>query len=465
MNQLSKIIIEKRKQKGISQAELADRLHVTKQAVSKWETGKSMPDMALLPELAEALDVSVDELLTGKEPEKAAPVKDSPRKMPVRKAFAIFVPILVIAIVASTLMGVYIPRAITPSVEPGSSQQPENPNNQPEVKTPVYTQVGIDKQDRTIDAYRASFVDGKAYFEFVAPFTSDYELELGLGDAVATVGDERVVSEPQEWYVKKNIFLEEDESIKITIDISTLEYKGWNYCVKVYQKGDFEDITIPAGKEYVVAVNQDYYSINKYIIKTEGVTFTDVRRQYEIDRTNRIIYTWPHTYWKGAETNNAVLEIGKPSGSGSKYENDYTFVVLKNNNDYDVDLDLEIEDLDKITINQFMNIDETNGIVYPTSGEDRYIYYELNTENKMRFTLFEGRNDSVSKSISIYDTEGNKIKKLEYLSEAEIDGNKYLTTQYLLPDEKYYVVICTWNSQSDFNFNFKLKGGFYDWDE
>ena len=54
-----------RKQKGMTQAELAGRIGVTDKAVSRWETGKGFPDISLLPPLAEALGTSVTELLAG----------------------------------------------------------------------------------------------------------------------------------------------------------------------------------------------------------------------------------------------------------------------------------------------------------------------------------------------------------------------------------------------------------------
>jgi tellurite methyltransferase len=52
-----------RKEKGLTQEELAKKLNLTYQAVSKWETGVSMPDIATLPKLAAELNVSVDKLL------------------------------------------------------------------------------------------------------------------------------------------------------------------------------------------------------------------------------------------------------------------------------------------------------------------------------------------------------------------------------------------------------------------
>ena len=64
-NQISTL----RRQKGMTQKELAEILHVTDKAVSKWERGKNFPDLILLQPLAEVLGVSVSELL-GVEPEK-----------------------------------------------------------------------------------------------------------------------------------------------------------------------------------------------------------------------------------------------------------------------------------------------------------------------------------------------------------------------------------------------------------
>lgn len=52
-----------RKQKGITQEELAKTLGVTNQAVSKWDSGQNYPDIQLLPDMAKLFEVSVDELL------------------------------------------------------------------------------------------------------------------------------------------------------------------------------------------------------------------------------------------------------------------------------------------------------------------------------------------------------------------------------------------------------------------
>ena len=66
-------IMALRKKRGLSQQELADRLHVVRQTISKWEKNLSVPDAEALTKLAEALEVPVPELLGEKVPEDAAP--------------------------------------------------------------------------------------------------------------------------------------------------------------------------------------------------------------------------------------------------------------------------------------------------------------------------------------------------------------------------------------------------------
>lgn len=61
-------LYELRKQKGLSQEELANRLDVTRQTVSKWELGDSTPDMDKLVALGELFEISLDELVLGKVP-------------------------------------------------------------------------------------------------------------------------------------------------------------------------------------------------------------------------------------------------------------------------------------------------------------------------------------------------------------------------------------------------------------
>ena len=65
-NMTGQLIAARRRELGLSQTELAQQLHVTDKAVSRWETGRGMPAVDSLEPLAEALGLSVSELLSGK---------------------------------------------------------------------------------------------------------------------------------------------------------------------------------------------------------------------------------------------------------------------------------------------------------------------------------------------------------------------------------------------------------------
>lgn len=69
MNQekIGKFIAEKRKEKSLTQQELADILGISNKTVSKWECGNGLPEVSLMMPLCEALGISVNELLSGEE--------------------------------------------------------------------------------------------------------------------------------------------------------------------------------------------------------------------------------------------------------------------------------------------------------------------------------------------------------------------------------------------------------------
>ena len=66
MQKIGNNISRLRKQKQMTQLELADKLNISYQAVSNWERGISMPDISKLGELSELFDVSIDEILENK---------------------------------------------------------------------------------------------------------------------------------------------------------------------------------------------------------------------------------------------------------------------------------------------------------------------------------------------------------------------------------------------------------------
>ena len=75
MSAVSKNLKRIRQAKGMTQDQLADALHVTRQAVSSWETGRSEPDIETLLALAEALGTNADELIYGPKAPQYAPMQ------------------------------------------------------------------------------------------------------------------------------------------------------------------------------------------------------------------------------------------------------------------------------------------------------------------------------------------------------------------------------------------------------
>ena len=75
--EFGKKLFELRKQKGISQEELADKLNISRQTLSKWELGNSTPDMEKLILLSDYFEISLDELVFGNELETH---KESPKE-------------------------------------------------------------------------------------------------------------------------------------------------------------------------------------------------------------------------------------------------------------------------------------------------------------------------------------------------------------------------------------------------
>ena len=68
MNKVNSMIKRLRLEKNLNQEQLAEHLHVTRQAVSNWENGKTQPDIETLTQIAEYFNVSVEYLIYGKEP-------------------------------------------------------------------------------------------------------------------------------------------------------------------------------------------------------------------------------------------------------------------------------------------------------------------------------------------------------------------------------------------------------------
>ncbi|MFA9413895.1 helix-turn-helix domain-containing protein [Streptococcus sp. E29BA] len=69
MNKFAEQLKDFRHQKGLSQDDLANQLHLSRQAISRWENGETAPDLDTLVKLSSIFEVTLDELATGIKPE------------------------------------------------------------------------------------------------------------------------------------------------------------------------------------------------------------------------------------------------------------------------------------------------------------------------------------------------------------------------------------------------------------
>lgn len=122
MNQekIGSFIAENRKAKRLTQIEFAEKLGVSNKSVSRWETGKNMPDVSLFLSICDVLDISVNELLIGEhittqESKKAdeilvETIKNSNKKLQTAKRL-----IYVVAVLVNALFMIAVPLTATPS--------------------------------------------------------------------------------------------------------------------------------------------------------------------------------------------------------------------------------------------------------------------------------------------------------------------------------------------------------------
>ena len=99
---LGEIISSRRKEKQMTQKELADLLNITDKAVSKWERNLAFPDTATIPKLAEILELSVEELLNV----KTAPIE---KESSAEKIADLVIKVIPVAMgVAVTVLSIFV---------------------------------------------------------------------------------------------------------------------------------------------------------------------------------------------------------------------------------------------------------------------------------------------------------------------------------------------------------------------
>lgn len=503
MSEFKTILIEKRKQLGLSQREMADYLHVTRQAISKWENGKGMPDMAFLPEISELLGVTVDELLTGKTPEKQivekviVREKEVVKPIPASKILAIVLPILVVIIVASVLLGVYIPKALAPEPSPFLPEEPE-----PEI---TYTEVFIKGKSDTDDSnFQAPLINNKAYYGLMMQFSSEYTLYITAPKgAVATLSVNGWSQSAQPIEIDKLLIAEFDVSktIEYSRFFQTQSYKKYENgkynlsYADIYRDGDgeserfykytlildmtncdeqdcvkakqqvvvrqhlgFDNITVPANETYVVAVPiSKQTGANHYAIKSDGIKFVGMHiLEQNYDRYSDFpaigqIYTSPEKL-----LSDFYILNYEHFYSGNAKECDL-YVGFINETDNDIQFKIDELPIEEIEFRQTVNVS-----AYPNEFasnnyfdmDDLINIYKVNIPFKMILMFkYQGSYSygawNMLEYFSSNDPSKNDIWYARGGYEADWNSDVYVTSNYIEPGEYYIIAV---KDKQDYSF-------------
>ena len=116
---IGSFLAENRKAKGFTQIEFAEKLGVSNKSVSRWETGKNMPDVSLFLPICDALDISVNELLIGEriatqENKKADEIVETIQASN-KKLKSAQIVIYILAVLVNALLMIGVPLTATPS--------------------------------------------------------------------------------------------------------------------------------------------------------------------------------------------------------------------------------------------------------------------------------------------------------------------------------------------------------------
>ena len=117
---IGSFIAENRRTKGFTQIEFAEKLGVSNKSVSRWETGKNLPDVSLFLPICDVLDISVNELIIGEhitmqENKKADEILVETIKASNKKLQAAQILIYIAAVLVNTLFMIGVPLSATPS--------------------------------------------------------------------------------------------------------------------------------------------------------------------------------------------------------------------------------------------------------------------------------------------------------------------------------------------------------------
>lgn len=163
---IGKLIADLRKEKGLTQEQLGEKVGVGFRAVSKWETGNTLPDIGIINELCKILGISSDELLTGQLNPKKEPTKKT------KKSSHIIITISIITIILLTLTSIFIYKSNSVSSYTIISGNPEEYH--------IEGTMTFNKDNFSLSIDKIYFKDKK----IINTMISNYEYQIRLKDDV-----------------------------------------------------------------------------------------------------------------------------------------------------------------------------------------------------------------------------------------------------------------------------------------
>ena len=248
--QFNETLVKLRKEKGYTQEQLAEKLNVSRQAVARWESGDTAPDVYILKNLSDIFGVSADNLLNGTPPEPAKvefapppeplpePAADAAVKEPTPlKAKLIFAAVLVVILAASVLVHLAIIKFGTAwALRPMEDHLDEN--TAPKLSNISYT-------------YENEFWTAEDYEKWSKEQLEYYREMYEIGEKLwwhTADGEEiyRALTEDDLKSIEKSL----DETLKTIVD--------GDLC----SKNEVITWTAPDGKEYSIIKTVAYTSVN-----------------------------------------------------------------------------------------------------------------------------------------------------------------------------------------------------------
>ena len=172
-NKTGLLIKEQRIKMGLSQSMLAEKMHVSREAVSKWENGHNLPDASIMLQLAEVLNVTVDDLLVGEKKDNR-PVNEVLKRK--NKLTWILIPVIVLAVMCSLVFRTYyLSSNNTINIEREAVYSPESEQEIGRIYYFEYDHKLLKWYEMEIDGHKVLLFSLK-YKPFTANQKSDFEV-------------------------------------------------------------------------------------------------------------------------------------------------------------------------------------------------------------------------------------------------------------------------------------------------